>query len=121
MSLNFYVIMHVVGIAATFLALGALALVPTAGEGGQAWRKTAAITHGIGMLLLLVGGFGLLARWGVKFPWGGWAWVKIGIWLLLGALPVVLRKKPALGKAIWWLLPLLVVLAGYMAKSRLWS
>lgn len=64
------------------------------------------ILHGLGLFIVLLGGFGLLARIGVMhgMSWPGWVWAKLGIWLVLGAIVVIPRRKPE------WAAPLLVIL-----------
>ena len=77
--------LHLLGVLMIFVALGGLILQQIqATTREQIWRKPVAITHGIGMVLALVGGFGMLARLGIFWPWPGWVLGKIIIWLVLG-------------------------------------
>lgn len=116
MPYEFYKVLHIVGILMVFLALGGAALAGTAGLGkDHPWRKPLALTHGLGMLIVLVGGFGLLAR--LKFtgwPWPGWAVLKLVIWILLGGL-LVLAKRQQGGRIAWWIALLLGGTAAYLA------
>lgn len=91
MSAETYKIIHVVGLILLFMALGSTLLESRAP--GQKPPRAAMILHGIGLLLMLVAGFGLLARTGItSFPWPIWVFVKFGVWVLLAALPIVVRK-----------------------------
>lgn len=115
-----YKILHVLGILMLFLAYGGV-MIHTINGGTKAtnsWRTPLAITHGLGLLFVLVGGFGLLARLGIAWPWPGWVLVKIGIWLIFAAVVGVAARSASLGKGLWWLLLLLGALAAYMAGVK---
>ena len=104
--------MHLIGMLMVFFPLGGL-LVYSANGGlkkNNVWRAKTAATHGLGLLLSLVGGFGMIAKLqGVGFP--AWAWIKLAIWLALGGVTVMIAKKPELAKVLW-----LVILAlGFIA------
>jgi hypothetical protein len=77
-----------------------------------------AITHGIGMVLVLVGGFGMLARLGIFWPWPGWIVGKIIIWLVFGVLIAVIGRVPALAKPLWWITIALGAIAAYLALNK---
>lgn len=102
------------------MALGALAMhVINGGTRQNPWRKHAAITHGIGMFLSLLGGFGLLARLGISqggLP--GWIWAKLVIWTILGGLIAVILRKPLLAKSIWYSVILFAGLGAYLANYK---
>ena len=99
MSLLFYKVLHILGLALLFTGLGAL--VSTAGKGDS--RRLLLSLHGIGMLAKLGGGF------------PGWVDAKLLIWLFLGAALALVKRMPQLA-TVWWLLfPLLGTLAGYLA------
>lgn len=89
------------------------------GEKHHAWRKPTAMTHGIGLLLALVGGFGLLARLGVVH--GGlpaWVIAKLGIWFVFAIMVGVVIRKKSLAKPLWFITLLLGGLAAYLAGSK---
>ncbi len=121
-SRSFYLIVHVLGIAFMFLAIGGVAV--HAANGGtkaeSATRKLVSIAHGIGALLVLVGGFGMLARLGMQHGAGfpAWLWVKIAIWLVLSAVVLIPYRKPALARPFFIVLPLLAGFAAYMAVYK---
>jgi hypothetical protein len=118
MSLYVYKTLHVVGMLLLFTALGSM--IQRVADGGER-PKLAGATHGVALLLLLVAGFGAMARLGLTHDWAfpGWVWAKLGIWLLLGAAPVLIRRGGArLATLWWWLLPLVGGLAGYLALAK---
>jgi hypothetical protein len=116
---QFYKVVHIVGIALLMSALGAVALHALNGglKRDNRARGLVAALHGVGILLVLVGGFGMLAR--IGFPHGalfpGWLWVKLAVWALLGAAVAVPYRRPGLSRTMLVALPLLAGLAAYMA------
>lgn len=119
MSLIFYKVLHIAGFIGVFMALGgAIFHTISGGTRESGWRKGAAWLHGIGMLFVLVAGFGMLARLGIHWPWPGWIWAKVVIWFFLGAALTLAYKKPGLAKVLWYGLPLVGVLAAYLALYK---
>lgn len=115
MDYQIYKIIHLVGIAFTVGGLGALAgHALMGGTKGHGIRKLAVIGHGVGLLLALLGGFGMLARLSIHWPWPHWVLAKVGVWVLFGALSVVAGRKGG-AKAAFLLLPLLMGLAAWLA------
>ncbi|WP_309399748.1 hypothetical protein [Cerasicoccus maritimus] len=100
MDYRFYLVMHFAGILLVFLAFGSMIARSALQPDNVSWRKFGSITSGVGLLFLLVGGFGLLAKFNYGFP--GWAMVKFVIWLALGALTAIINKKPHAAKGLWW-------------------
>ena len=119
-SYSAYKIIHLVGVLMVFLALGGvLTHAINGGTKSHSWRKPIAITHGIGLVLSLVGGFGLLARLGIVhggLP--GWVMAKLGIWVLFAALIGIVSRKPGYAKSIWPLIIILGATAAYLAGSK---
>lgn len=117
MSLEFYRLVHFAGIFLTFLALGGLSLRAMTGGGDDALaRKVALASHGFGLLLVLVGGFGGLARLGGQ--WGTWTYVKLAIWVTLGVAVIVPKRFPKASLALWALLPVLGLIAAAAARMK---
>lgn len=116
MSLQLYRVLHVLGVVFLFTSLGALLLAARAGVQSGVSRKTANMTHGIALVLILVAGFGALARYQLSNPmaWPAWVWLKFLIWLAMGGIIVVLRRAPQSSTVLWWILPLLGGLAAYL-------
>ena len=83
MDYTTYKIIHLVGIAALALGVGGMM------AGGNN-RKIFSILQGIALLVMLVSGFGLLARLHLGFP--HFAMAKIVLWVVLGAMPMILRR-----------------------------
>jgi hypothetical protein len=116
---TFYKVVHIIGIVLVMSALGATAIHALNGGTRQtnAARGLVAGLHGTGVLLILVGGFGMLARLGFRhgamFP--GWLLVKLAVWLAAAGLLYVPYRRPALAKPIYLALPVLGGLAAYMA------
>ena len=85
MSPAFYHIAHLVGIMFLFAGFGGL----VSAEGN---RGKAMINHGIGLLILLVSGFGLIAKLAVPYT-AHWVIGMFVIWLILGGLPVLAKRR----------------------------
>jgi hypothetical protein len=108
-----YQIIHLIGLAA--LAIGTGGMMANGNN-----RKLFAIWQGIGLLVVLVAGFGMLAKGHMGMP--HFAIVKSVLWVVVAALPVILRKlKAPLSVAILVLLTLVGILAylGVM-KPQIW-
>lgn len=111
-----YKFLHLAGIFAILLSLGGLIVnraLSTAED--SPWRKHLAMVNGIAMVIVLVAGFGLLARLGVSWPWQGWVLVKVAVWVGVGAMLVLVNRLPQVGKLLWWASLALTSVAMYMA------
>lgn len=99
MSPMFYKFLHHIGLILTFISLGGLAAHALVGQATAKTRSVFVALHGTGLILILIAGFGWLA----KLPYGslpGWAIVKLLVWVALGAIIVPLKRKPTLAKPI---------------------
>jgi hypothetical protein len=126
-SIATYKLIHYLGIFALLAGLSAnlgraaLGSADTpAGEGvADPWKKRLGILHGIALFLILLGGFGMLARIGVDhgelFP--GWVWMKLGIWVLLGGL-IAARRRASWAARGLLLVPVLAWLAAWSAFTK---
>lgn len=118
LSREFYNVVHIVGIILLMSALGAVAFHAMAGgtKAPNPARRLLASLHGAGAFLILLGGFGMLAR--VGFPHGGnfpgWLWVKIVVWTVLAVAAFLPYRRPQLALPLLLSLPLLGGLAAYM-------
>jgi hypothetical protein len=109
---------HLVGIMLLFMGLGGMVFAAYAGFGPdkKKLRRTAAIIHGVGLLLILVSGIAMLGSLGLLHgdpP--GWAKAKFFIFLLLGGS---ISLAARMSRWIWLLLAAWVLLgaaAGYLA------
>jgi hypothetical protein len=118
MPAEFYKVLHIVGLVMIAVALGGSAL--HAMNGGTRASNTArgllAGTHGLGLLVMIVAGFGMLAKLGMMsggMP--GWVIGKLVIWLVLGALLGILPRAPQLARPIFVSLPILAGIAAWLA------
>ena len=115
-----YKFIHFLGIIMIFVSLGGV-MVHVFNGGAKAdnvWRKPAGITHGIGLFLVLLGGFGMMARLGIPWPWPGWLFVKLAIWLLLGGITGLLYRLGTGGKSLWVVVMLLGAIAAFMGIMK---
>jgi hypothetical protein len=118
-SFLIYKNIHLLGVVMILVAMGGLILQQiNISTREKPWRRPVAITHGIGMVLVLLGGFGMLARLGIHWPWPGWIIGKIVIWVIFGALLAVIGRMPALAKPLWWITIALGGLAAYLALNK---
>jgi hypothetical protein len=118
-SILVYKNLHLIGVFMILVALGGVIVQQIhAASREQTWRRPVAITHGIGMVLVLVGGFGMLARLDIFWPWPGWIIGKIIIWLVLGVLIAVIGRAPTLAKPLWWVTIALAAIAAYLALNK---
>jgi len=81
-----YKVLHLAGVVGLFTALGSLIATDENGS-----RKLGSILHGTSLILILVSGFGMVAKFGYGFP--GWVIAKLVIWLALGAMLAVAKRK----------------------------
>ena len=111
-----YKLLHVVGLLLLFLGMGGQLL----GSGSKPDRapKGTTILHAVGLVAMLVGGFGMMARLGVQWPWPGWLIAKLGVWLTIGALPVVVRRQLIPHGLAWLVAAVLGGLAAWLAISK---
>ena len=55
--------------------------------------------HGIGLVVLLVSGFGNLAKLGMTAHMPGWVIAKMVLWLVLGMIPSLVKRGKLVGNA----------------------
>ncbi|MFQ5746329.1 MAG: hypothetical protein ACE5HF_03810 [Gemmatimonadota bacterium] len=116
-----YKILHLFGILFVFASLGGLSLHALNGgtRATNASRRLVAWSYGGGLLLILVTGFGQLARLGLMeggVP--GWAWGKLVVWLALGGLLSVPYRHPERARLLWFGAPVLGAAAAYLALYK---
>ncbi|NJD19255.1 MAG: hypothetical protein FIA95_08255 [Gemmatimonadetes bacterium] len=122
LSLVFYKTVHFLGVFALITALAAslaraALAATTAGVAPAAapWGKRLGILHGVALFLVLLGGFGMLARLGMSVT--GWVGAKLLIWIAVGGL-IALRKNPTAAAWGLMLLPILATLAGWIGYTK---
>lgn len=119
-SYTVYRLVHILGVLVLFLALGGISIhaANSTGEAARRLRRLVMATHGIGLFIILLGGFGMLARLGITGGLPGWIWAKLTIWLILGGIVMLPLRIPALARPIWFLVPLLGTAAAYIALYK---
>jgi hypothetical protein len=119
--LETYKVLHILGVLLGFATLGGLALTVANGatKSTSSVRRLIAITHGVATFVILLGGFGTLARLGVSHgSLPGWILVKLACWVVLAALVALPYRRPELARAIFWFLPVLGGIAIVMAVYK---
>lgn len=118
-SLEVYKLIHVLAILFVFSAIAGVAVHTITGgrREDNPFFRVLAIVHGLAIVFILVSGFGMLARIGVAHNalTLGWIWVKLGVWAVLGALLTLPYRRSAWARPIFFVTPLLGVLAASMA------
>jgi hypothetical protein len=117
MNYEIYRLIHFAGIFTLLIAFGYLFAGPKS-------TKAAAIGHGIGLLLILLGGFGMQAKmkdvyqaaYGSGFP--TWLIIKIVIWVALGGGMVLAKRGIIKGLAAWILIIALGLASAYLAYNK---
>jgi uncharacterized membrane protein SirB2 len=120
MSYVTYKLIHYFGIFLLIAVLGAALGRRSATSEDDPLRKRWAALHGIALFVILLGGFGLMARIGIDHgePFPGWLWTKFGIWALLGGVLFLARRWQNRALSLLAVVPLLAVLAGYIAFRK---
>src|ERR1700730_19317487 len=85
-------VLHLVAIALTFMGLAGALASNAVSPGPSITRRIFAISHGLGLLLLLITGFLLLIQLGIGKNMPGWVWGKVIIWLMAGASIMFVRR-----------------------------
>jgi len=105
-----YKVLHLVGVLGLFASLGGMAaLSRTTASASPQGKRLFGVLHGVALAVILVAGVGTLARLGLPSPgsWPVWVWIKLGVWLVLGASVGALRR--AQDRAGWVLIALILV------------
>lgn len=116
MSYEAYRIVHIVGLAMLALGTGGMLFAPK----DAPKQKLPAILHGTGLLVLLVAGFGLMAKLGISAPhdWSAWLILKMVVWFLAAVMPTLVRTGSVPKAAGWVVALLLVTSAAYLAIAK---
>ena len=120
MSLTVYRLLHLFGVFFVLVSLAAIAV--HAAQGGKKdenrFQSLFSRLHGLGLLIIVISGFGMLARLGIATNIGLWVGLKIAIWLFVGALLAVPYRKPELALPIAIALPFIAVLAAMIGLYK---
>jgi hypothetical protein len=117
-SFAVYRLIHFVGLTFVLAALGGVAHHAASGgtRASSRGRVLIATFHGMGLFLILLGGFGQLARMGIGhggLP--GWVWGKLVIWLLFGGVIALSYRRPQWALGLFAAVPVLASVAAWMA------
>lgn len=106
MTLETYRILHILGIAMLLLGTGGMLFAPK----DAPKQKLPAMLHNIGLLVIAVAGFGLMAKLGISAPhnWSIWLVLKLVVWLLAGLMPTLVRAG-TVPRPFGWIVALLLV------------
>ena len=116
-----YKVMHFLGIFMLITALAATSMHVLRGgtRADNPYRRALGITHGVAALLILTGGFGMLARLGVMHgALPNWIYAKLVIWLALAAAMMVPYRGQGPARALLIGVPLLALAAGAVALYK---
>ena len=112
-----YHVLHITGIIMLFMGYGALLARSLVHSDSRSLKRLGSITSGIGLVFILIAGFGLMAKL-YNNSFQTWMLVKIVIWLFLGGIIVLINRVPALAKLLWWGIIAMGALAAYMVYMR---
>lgn len=107
-----YKIIHLAGIMGLFAALGS-AIAGTC----SSCKKSAGILHGVALLLILISGFGMIAKLGYGYA-EGWVIAKIVIWLILGGVMVLAKKHTLKPPALMGIVLLCGILSAWLGIMK---
>ncbi len=113
-----YKVIHLFAMFLLFTLLGGIALHVLNGGTRESnrGRKLVGALHGVALFLILLGGFGMLARLGiVQGGLPGWIYAKLAIWVALPVIGTMPYRKPATAKAVLLALPVIGALSAYFA------
>lgn len=117
LSYQIYKIIHFIGIALVLMSLAGMLASPKLSPAFG--RRFLSINHGIGLFLVLLGGFGLMARTGIAGgSWPQWIWFKFAIWLCFGAYIVVARRLQSRAPLVWTGMLVLLIAAATIANYK---
>jgi hypothetical protein len=122
LAYSLYKVLHILGVATLFLAIGGNTLHAAIGGKREENRLHGLVgaLHGVGALLIVVAGFAMLASFDFSdktFPLG-WVLAKILIWLFLGGWLLAPYRWPGAAKHLLPLLPLFAALAAFLALVK---
>ncbi|MDE3067339.1 MAG: SirB2 family protein [Verrucomicrobiota bacterium] len=121
MSYQTLKILHIAGLALTFMGLAGVLGMKMNGGGRPKRHWVFFVVHGVGLLLLLASGFGLVDRLGLMrgtraLP--GWVQAKLVIWLLAGAAVSLASRLSRYAELVLLFFTALVVAGAWLAITK---
>lgn len=117
MTLQTYHFIHLIGLIFVFIGFGGLL--------SQDGARKAMMWHGIGLVISLVSGFGMLAKYNKMLPEGAasyytyhWVWAKFALWLVLGFLPVLAKRRVLPAKGVVLIAAIVGACLGYLGYMK---
>jgi hypothetical protein len=118
MSIQLYKILHFAGLTLAFMGLtGVLALRWSSSE-TLGKRLLFSLSHGLGMLVALVSGFGLAAKLGYTSSLPYWIIGLIIVWILLGASFALVKRLSKFSALIMIWLTVLAIIGSWLAVMK---
>lgn len=119
MSYEFYKVLHLAGLVLLFSGLaGILAVKMIVPEIPARPRRLFFMAHGLGLLIMVVAGFGLAARLGYLQSFPLWLWAKIGIWVVLGGSIALAKRRGHVGGPLLTFFVVLGTTAAWLAVMK---
>lgn len=85
----YFKLAHLIGLMCLFMGIGGYIAMSSTTDAAK--RKVFGMLHGIGLVLLLLAGFGFLGV--AKMGTPAWVWVKAVLWLAFGAFPILAKRR----------------------------
>lgn len=114
-----YKLLHIFGLLLTFTAIGGMVYHMANGgskESAKPTRWMIGAAHGAGLLILVISGFGMLAKLSLGFE--TWVVAKLAIWIFIGMVSAIVWRKPKMAPMLWFALPVLGAVAGWLALFK---
>lgn len=118
-SYQTYKMIHLMSLALLMLGLGGTLfthLISPSVKGKV--RLLCSAAHGVGLLMLLVSGFGLAARLGYVTGLPTWIYYKLAIWVFFGAALSISKRKANLAPLWLTVFTGVVGVAAYLAINK---
>jgi len=98
-----YYLLHFLGIMLVFSAYGALIARGMLGSESPALRKFGLMATGIGLTLMLVSGFGIIAKRPDFDYVAPWVIIKMVLFLALAGMQTLITRKPGMSQLWFWI------------------
>jgi hypothetical protein len=116
-----YKLIHFLGMFTLVIVLAAASMHVLRGgrRDDNPYRRAFGIVHGVSSFLIILGGFGMLARLGiVQGGLPAWVVAKLAIWLVLSGAIAFVYRGPGIARALLVSMPILVVIAAAIALYK---